>query len=289
MMKKTLFAAVLLFSVTLVAAQPKFFPHNANLEKWYVDRTEVSLEETARRAMAMPAMSQCMKDASVKAEALLAGFHWVDFDRDACPDLLFQGKIGDKEWTFLFRNRDDSALMLVMETRGSIVLANHPEDRMPLVVAVWDHSCCGDRVSSYSRWACAVTYGNSYMQRLSQGLVFDHTLLPDAGKQCAPKARFRTVNYSSLLRMTPFVDDEGLYDGIHGWPGNFLGKYPEGSTGTIFHEIKDKDGVVWYFVRMDNPQALRIHSDRFLNSGEVETPTQYYYYGWIHSGNISLL
>ena len=288
-MKNALFTAALLFAVTLAAAQPKFFPSNAHLEKWYVERPGVSLEDAARKAMASPEMSACMRAASVKAESLLSGFHWMDFDRDACPDLLFQGKIGDKERTFLFRNRDDSVFVLAMETDGSIVLANHPDDGMPLVAAVWNHSCCGDRVSVYSRWACSASYGNAYMLRLSQGLVFDHTLLPDAGRQCTPKARFRTVNYSSLLRMTPFIDDESLYDGIHGWPGNFLGKYPEGSTGTIFHQITDKNGVVWDVVRMDNPQDVRIHSDRFVNSGEVETPKQCYYYGWMHSGNVKLL
>ena len=62
-----------------------------------------------------------------------------------------------------------------------------------------------------------------------------------------------------------------------------------GSNSTIFHQIKDKSGTVWYFVRMDNSVHRMLHSDRFKNSEEVEQPNQYYYYGWIHSGNVKLL
>ena len=129
----------------------------------------------------------------------------------------------------------------------------------------------------------------TYMKILDKGLVYDHTMLPDAGKNCTPKARFTTVNYASLLRMTPFVDDETPYDGEHEWRGNYIVKYPEGSKGTVYHQLTDKDGVVWYFVRMDNAAWKRVHSDRFLHSEEVENPGQYYYYGWMHSGNMKIL
>ncbi|MBO7623760.1 MAG: hypothetical protein J6S82_00435, partial [Bacteroidales bacterium] len=77
--------------------------------------------------------------------------------------------------------------------------------------------------------------------------------------------------------------------GLHGWKGNYVAKYMEGSTGTIFHQLKDKNGVTWYFVRMDNAVSRAIHSDRFKNSEEVEQPNRYYYYGWIHSGNVKVL
>ena len=288
-MKKLWFITVGLLWVAGAWAQPKFFPHNSQLERWYVERPQFDLREAAQKAMASPSMAKLMQENGVKPDELAGNFHWIDFDRNGCPDLLFQGKIGDKERTFLFRNLDDSALVVVMETDGQIILANRPEDMSTLAVSVWNNSCCGDRVSSHSRWACVQGNSTAFMQRLDMGLVYDHTMLPDAGSQCLPKARFRTVNYGSLLRMTPFIDDETPYDGLHGWKGNYVAKYMEGSTGTIFHQLKDKNGVTWYFVRMDNAVSRAIHSDRFKNSEEVEQPNRYYYYGWIHSGNVKVL
>ena len=278
--------AGLLFSAQ---AQPRFFPHNDNLAKWYVERADKDMKTEATMAMAKSELKNLVKNHSLKTEDLLPKFHWLDFDRNGCPDLLFQGKIGEKNRIFLFRNLDDSTYVTVMETNGEIIMANSPEDRTTLSIAVWDHSCCGDRVSAFSRWACVQTNGTAFMQRLDQGLVYDHTMLPDAGKNCTPKARFKTINYASLLRMTPFIDDETPYDGVHEWKGNYVGKYPQGSTGTVYHQLTDKNGVVWYFVRMDNGSWLRIHSDRFRNSEEVENPNQYYYYGWMHSGNVKIL
>ena len=288
-MKKISVCVTLILSVVYGWSQPKFFPHNSQLERWYVERPGVDMKEPAGKVMTSPSMEKLMKENGVKPDELVGGFHWIDFDRNGCPDLLFQGKIGDKDRTFLFRNLDDSAFVLAMEADGQIILANRPEDMSTLAVSLWNHSCCGDRVSVFSRWACVQMNGTAFMQRLDAGLVYDHTLLPDAGSQCLPKARFQTVNYASLLRMTPFIDDETPYDGTHGWKGNFLAKYLEGATGTVFHQLKDKSGTTWYFVRMDNSASLPIHSDRFKKSEEVEQPSQMFYYGWIHSGNVRIL
>ena len=289
MLKKCFLGSCLLLAVISVSAQPKFFPHNSQLERWYIERPQADLRGAALSVMSTPSMGKLMADNGVKPDELVVNFHWIDFDRNGCPDLIFQGKIGEKQRTFIFRNLDDSAFVPAMEADGEIILANRPEDMSTLAISVWNNSCCGDRVSSHSRWACVQANGTAFMQRLDMGLVYDHTMLPDAGSQCMPKARFVTVNYGSLLRMTPFIDDETTYDGLHGWKGNFVVKYMEGSTGTIFHQIKDKSGTVWYFVRMDNSVHRMLHSDRFKNSEEVEQPNQYYYYGWIHSGNVKLL
>lgn len=287
-MKKYVFTIFSLFLASIAFAQPKFFPHNSNIERWYLDRNDVNIKDEADKLLSTTEMKEAISKGDAKVEDLKLYFHWIDFDKNSCPDLLFNGKIGTKNHIFLYKNLDDSIYVLVMETSGEIIQANNPDDGMPLYVSVWDQSCCGERVSYYTKWVCSMSAGVTFMQKTEQSLVYNRTVLPDAGK-AEPLHRFSTKNYASLLRMTPFIDDENRYDGMHGWRGNYIAKYPYASTGVIYHQIIDKSGVTWYFVRMDNGATQRIHSDRFLNSEEVKNPLHSYYYGWIHEGNVNII
>lgn len=287
-MKKNLLLCVIAALLLPVQAQVKFFPKNENLGKWYTEYPNHNLKSVSRKLMQF----QEVKDAVAKwdgdTSAMLGSFHWLDFDRDLCPDILFNGKIGNRDYTFLFKNTNDSIYTLLLELPGQIIQANSPSESMPLSISIYESNCCGDKVSYFTRWTCVKQAGVSFMQKQEQGLVYAHTLLPDAGSQVRPKARFELKNYVSLLRMTPFIDDDTYYDGVHNWRGNYIVKYPQGSTGVIFHEITNNDGK-WYFVRMNNGPQQRLHSDRFLHSEEVENPHLYYYYGWIHEGNVEIL
>ncbi len=288
-MKKILFLLCGILVCRATLAQPKFFPRNTYLEKWYENRDGRNMEDEARRAMTSKEVKEIMAYWDGVEKDMFSFFHWVDFDRNGCPDLLFNGKVGTKDYVFVWKNLDDSIYLLMLDIPGNIIQANNPEDGMPLSFAVWNQNCCGDKVSYYSRWASVSQSGVTFMEQQEQGLVYNHTLLPDAGYKVEPKARFETKNYASLLRMTPFIDDETYYDGTHNWKGNYVVKYPQGSKGTVFHQIKDKQGVTWYFVRMDNGPGTVLHSDRFLRSEEVKDPHLSYYYGWIHEGNIHIL
>ena len=287
-MKKSLLIGLMAAIILPLQAQVKFFPKNNNLEKWYTEYPNHNLKNEARKVMQFQEVKNAIAKWNGDSSSMLSGFHWLDFDRNLCPDLIYQGKIGTKDYTFLFKNSNDSIYTLVLEVPGQIIQANNPADYMPFSISIYESNCCGDRVSYFTRWTCMVQNGVSFMEKQEQGLVYAHTLLPDAGSQLQAKARFEIKNYAALLRMTPFLDDDNLYDGTQNWRGNFIVKYPQGSTGVIFHEITNKDGK-WYFVRMNNGNTQRLHSDRFLHCEEVETPHLYYYYGWIHEGNVEIL
>lgn len=269
-------------------AQVKFFPRNNNLEQWYLSDENRDMKAVSRILMNFPEVKTAVSSWEGDTSAMLSQFHWIDFDRNLCPDILFNGKIGNKDYIFLFKNLDDSDYLLVLELPGCIIQANQPTDAMPFSISVWNGNCCGDKVSFHSRWTCMVQGGKSFMQMQEQGLVYAHTLLPDAGMRATGKMRFEIKNYAAILRMTPFLDDDTRYDGQFNWRGNGIVTYPQGYKGVIFHEVTNKDGK-WYFVRMDNGAGVRLHSDRFRNSEEVENPNLYYYYGWIHEGNVRLL
>ena len=287
-MKKVWMLAVCALITLQAGAQVKFFPKNNYLEKWYLNYPERNLKAEARKLMRFPEVKDAIAKWEGDTNAMFAGFHWIDIDGNLCPDVIYQGKIGNRDYTFLFRNVDDSVYLLLLELPGAIIQTNLPDESMPFSFSAYESNCCGDKVSYHTRWTYMVQSGAGFLQKQEQGLVYAHTLLPDAGTKVTPKARFEVKNYSAMLRMTPFLDDDTYYEGVHNWRGNCIVKYPMGSTGLIYHEITNKDGK-WYFVRMDNGAGQRLHSDRFLHCEEVETPHLYYYYGWIHEGNVQVL
>ena len=59
-------------------------------------------------------------------------FNFVDFDQNGLNDLLFQGKIGNKNYVILFKKKSNEEYTIVFNQTGEILQANSPLQDLPL-------------------------------------------------------------------------------------------------------------------------------------------------------------
>jgi len=269
-------------------AQSGFFMRNSNIEKWYIEGD--NLETEVKKVMNLPEF-QSVTRGKVTIDDLLPSFHFIDFDNNGTIDLLFNGKILNVPYTFIFCKKNENYLVFIGE-KGTIIYANLPREDNGLNFSIFKEGCCGDNINTFTQYVCISTNNTSYFNIASKSLVYRRTVLPSnrIAKPVSFKISKDKVGY---LRIEPLVDDEKMIGGPSGWKGNALGMYPPGATGTIYAETKDSKGQFWYFVRMNNESGVHIHSNRFgtseakKSSGNENLET-YFTYGWIHSKEITI-
>ena len=286
-MRRVIIALVCVFYLSgNVLAQSGFFVRNSNIEKWYIESS--NLETEVKKVMNLPEFQEVTKG-KMKIEELLPSFHFIDFDNNGTLDLLFDGKILNVFHTFIFYKKNDGYVVSIGE-KGSIICANLPREDNGLNFSIWKEGCCGDNINTFTQYVCISTNNTSYFNVASKSLIYRRTILPSNrnAKPVSFKIAKEKVGY---LRVEPAVDDEKMIGGQTSWKGNALGMYPPGATGTIYAETKDSKGQFWYFVRMNNESGVYIHSNRFGTddakkfSGDENLET-YFTYGWIHSKDV---
>ena len=262
-------------------AQGGFFAKNTHIEKWY--RKGDNLETEIKKVILLPEFQSVVKEYGGKVESLTSCFHFIDFNNNGELDILFDGKIGDQDFVFIFLKKETD-YWVVLEQKGTIIEANLPEEDSCLNVSIWHGACCGDYVNSYTQLVCMGTSDTNYFNTESKSLIFKGTILPFVRIKAPVEC---TVVNITHLRTDPGVDKQRRIAGSNSWVGNSLGIYPINATGTIYAEMKDDRNKYWYFVRMNNEPELRIYNDRFTYTKEIEEEHNFFYYGWICSDDVS--
>jgi len=282
-MKQIFFVLVVCIGSLGAFAQSGFFVKNNHIEKWYKEGK--NLETEIKKVVLLPEFQAVVKEYAVKVESLTPYFHFIDFNNNGELDILFDGKMNDQNFVFIFLKKGSSYL-IVLEQKGTVIQANMPNEDNNLNLSIWNGVCCGYYISTFSQWVCISAENTSHFENASKSLVFKGTLLPSV--RIATPIKFTVINPTEL-RIESKVDNQIRISGMTGWEGNSVCRYPVNATGTIYAEMKDsRTSKFWYFVRMNNESGLQVHSDRFLRMKEVEEPQTYYYYGWICSDDVSL-
>ncbi|MDR0604880.1 MAG: hypothetical protein LBG80_11315 [Bacteroidales bacterium] len=281
-MKRIFF--VVTFATFLAAgfSQTGFFVKNSNIEKWYIKSDSVKLSGEIKKVMNIPEFHAVTKG-KVPVEELLPSFHFIDFNNNGTYDLIFSGKIFNVFHVFVFYKKSDGYLLSIGE-KGSIVQTNLPNEDNGLNFSIWKEGCCGDFINTFTQYVCVSTNNTSYFNTATKSLVYRRTVLPSV--RIERPVPFKTIGVANL-RVEPIVDDEKQIGGKHSWKGNSLAQYAPNATGVIFAETKDAKNEFWYFVRMNNETGIYIHSNRFTTE-ELEDAETCFYYGWIHSKDVSL-
>ena len=279
-MKRIFFFLVICVCSYGAFAQSGFFVKNTHIEKWY--REGKDLEVEAKKAMQLPEFQTLVKEYQAKEDALLPGFHFIDFNNNGVLDMLFNGKIGTQSYVFVFLRKENGYLS-ILEEKGTVIQANLPEEDNSLNLSVWHEACCGDYINSLTQWVCINTNNTSYFKIAAKSLVFKGTNLPAARIKTPVKC---TLTRPGNLRLEPHVDNQKRIAGSSSWEGNSLGLYSPQATGTIYAEMRDNNNKFWYFVRMNNESGLYIHSNRFTHAKEIEDAQDCFTYGWISSDDV---
>jgi hypothetical protein len=267
-------------------SQYKFFGENSNIEKWYIENDKLAAE--VKKVMHLSEFSAVTRG-KVSSDELLPSFHFIDFDNNGTLDILFNGKILNTHYVFIFYKKKDGYLVSIGE-KGSIICSNLPNEGNGLNFSIWKEGCCGDFINSLTQYVCISTNNTSYFNVANKYLVYRRTTFPQ--NRITQPVPFKIVGAANV-RTEPLVDDEKLISGKNGWKGNSLGLYPPNATGTIYAETKDSKGEFWYFVRMNNESGIYIHSNRFTTEEAKEFSgdknlANYFTYGWIHNKDVML-
>ncbi|MDR1792550.1 MAG: hypothetical protein LBR36_03800 [Bacteroidales bacterium] len=282
-MKKILIFSLVLFCVSTIYAQNalEFFYKNDNFKTWFED--DSTLQNAAKKALQVVEFKQLLASQGVNFEKVQNFFHFIDFDNDGDRDLVFYGKINSQHYTIFFSKKDTTYSLTLLE-KGIVIEANTPHQNNGLFFTLYNETCCGYYINTLTGYACINFRGVSYFNVTSRALLYKGTVFPS--RQLASPVRFKTVKVSDL-RIAPKVDAQQMIAGMHSWAGNSLGMYALNATGIILGEFRGQDNTFWYFVRMDNPAGIYIHSNRLTTLEEdIENPQDCFSYGWIKAETV---
>lgn len=279
-MRRIFFLLVICMGSLGVYAQSGFFVKNNHIEKWYKEGE--NLEKEIKKVIILPEFQAVVKEYEVKVETLTSCFHFADINNNGELDILFDGKIIDQHYVFIFLKKGNNYLV-VLEQKGTIIQANLPQEDNNLNISIWNGVCCGDHVNVLSQWVCISRNGSNYFENAAKSLVFRSTFMPSVRLEKPVKC---TVINVTNLRTEPNVDEHSRIAGMNAWVGNSVGVYSLNATGTIYAEMK-QDGKFWYFVRMNNEAGLSVRNNRFTHAKEVDDAQNCFYYGWISSDDVS--
>lgn len=267
------------FSMNSIA-QKGFFTKNDNIKQWYRSQAPKKNVEI-NKSTQLPEFQEVLKTENVTiAQISIEDFHLIDFDQNGIIDLLFDGKIGNSNYVFIFLNSGSGQYSTVLSTKGHIYNANTPTDFNNLNIHIWHEACCANNTCINTQYICKNERHIAYFNTANKALIDKKTTLPF--QKISQPIAFHTVG-AATLRSTPILENE---DNLFAWKTNSLGTYPAKSRGVIYAETRDAKGDFWYFVRMDNEANIYIHNDKFAHDNEVESPLDYYYYGWIRHKDI---
>lgn len=290
-MKKIILCFIIInfYLCPILLAQPSFFFSNKEINNWYLDAKQHDLLAEIQKVIVSNEINSLLTQHQGKIDSLIPYFHLIDFNNDGLRDLIFNGKIGTKNYILLFKKKIDATYNLLLNQAGEILQTNAPFENNPLSLTIWNKNCCGNKVSILSKWICIVNNDISYFQVQEKSLIYNNTLLPEIGEKKVPLKPFTIKTEVAKLRINPRIDDDSVIEGLNAWRGNHISYHSKGTTGVIYHSLKDKDGITWYFVCIFTGKDFPTKSDRFKISGEIEDCENYSYYGWIHGDNLNII
>jgi hypothetical protein len=290
-MKKVIlgFIIINLYLIPNIFAQPSFFFFNKEINNWYFDVKQQEIIKEIQKVISSDEINSLLTKHQSKIDSIIPYFHLIDFNNDGLRDLIFKGKIGTKNYVLLFKKRIDATYNLLLNQAGEILQTNAPFQNNPLALTIWNNNCCGSKVSILTKWICIVNNDISFFQVQEKSLVYNNTLLPEIGAKKIPLQPFTIKTEVAKLRINPRMDDESVIEGLNAWKGNHISYHPKGAPGVIYHSLKDKDGINWYFVCIFTGKDFPTRSDRFMISGEIDDCENYSYYGWIHGDNLNII
>ncbi len=287
-MKKLIICICFFSGMSFIYSQPTFFFHNKNIKEWYITTKKEKLQEEINKIITISEFEKLLTANKVNKESLFNLFNFVDFDQNGLNDLLFQGKIGNRNYVILFKKKSNEEYTIVFNQTGEILQANSPFQDLPLAFTIWDPNCCGKKVSTITHWTCKIKNGIGYYERQEQSLLYLNTFLPTVSETIKLQ-HFTIKNNVAKLRLSPRWDDESLIEGINAWRGNHVSFHPLGATGTMYYSLTDKENNTWCFVKINTGQSFPTKSDRFKLSQEIDNCEDYSYYGWIHIDNLTFI
>ncbi len=285
-MKKIGIIISFMLIMKLIVAQPAFFYHNQQIKLWYLESKEIPIQNDIQKVISGTEIKSLLDKNNVKQDSIFPYFHFIDFNQDGLYDLLFNGKIGAKNHVIIYKKKVNGEYTLVLNQMGEILQTNAPNQSNPLSLTIWNYSCCGYKVSTLVKWMCTIKNNVSYFEVQEQSLIYRNTVLPDVGNNLIPLQHFTIKNEVAKLRLAPRLDDESLIEGVNTWRGNHVSYHPLGASGVVYYLFKDKEGITWYFVKINTGNDFPTKSDRFKVSNEIEDCEAYSYYGWIHGDNL---
>lgn len=291
LMKKfsLIFLVISLFFISLLSAQSSFFFTNKEINNWYLEVKEEDKLAEIQKVITSDEINELVNKHNSNKDSLLPYFHFIDFDNDGLRDLLFNGKIGNKNYVLIYKKKTDGSYRFIFNQTGEIIQSNAPYQQNPLSFTIWNKNCCGYKVSILTKWVCISNNNTSYFLIQDKSLIYNNTLLPEMGTKKILLAAFTIKTEVAKLRLSPRLDDESLIEGINAWKGNHISLHPQGASGVIYHSLKDKDGTTWYFICIFTGKDHPTRTDRIKLSGEIEDCENYSYYGWIHGDNLHVI
>ncbi len=287
-MKKIISCISFLLGIAFVYSQPAFFFNNQQIKEWYITTKKEKLQEEINKVITINEFNHLLTQNKLDKESVLNSFNIVDFDQNGFNDLLFQGKIGTKNYVILFKKKSNEEYTIALSQPGEILQANMPHQNLPLTLTIWNPNCCGEKVTTITHWIYKIKNEIGYYEIQEQSLIYLGTFLPNIGTSIELKY-FTIKNDVAKLRLSPRWDDESTIEGSNAWSGNHISYHPLGATGTIYYFLTDKENNTWCFVKINTGESFPTKADRFKVSKEIEFCEDYSYYGWIHIDNLTII
>ena len=112
-MKKLIICICFFSGMSFIYSQPTFFFHNKNIKEWYITAKKEKLQEEINKIITISEFEKLLTANKVNKESLFNLFNFVDFDQNGLNDLLFQGKIGNKNYVILFKKKSNEEYTIV--------------------------------------------------------------------------------------------------------------------------------------------------------------------------------
>jgi hypothetical protein len=206
------------------------------------------------------------------------GFHFVDFDNDGKIDIVGDADCGNSESNsiYLFKNKG-TFYEIVYMSMGAIINPHFDSSSKMLAFTRWEYPCCADNQNMYEDVVLLLKKGKLTFVSGQLTCFISGTEFP-LQMDSSSKQEYETILETYKLRGTPAIDDNiKLYE-EDDEKGNVIAAYPKHSVCIKLAEATDKDGKVWWFVKMRNnmiPTKNRIYR------GDDKTP--YNSFGWLSS------
>jgi hypothetical protein len=203
--------------------------------------------------------------------------HIIDINGDNKTDIIYQGPNGGESDDVIFLLNTGNKYNRVFESAGHILELVRDSTTKCLNFLLHEYPCCADDENFYKEYVCEkANNGIAYKLKSVCGWI-DGMSFPSK-IDSSGKVKFETILDVYNLRLTPFIDDEihqVMGDTIK---GNIIAQYPKGSIGMKVADSVDKQGKVWWFVKMQNNKIPK--NNRLVNpTGE----NYYWSYGWMSS------
>lgn len=220
------------------------------------------------KPLVFPGCKECYE--YITNSDLYKSTHLIDINSDGKLDVIYEGPSGaegDKVQIFLY---EKDKFTNVFEGYQNLQSLNIENGKLKSFILL-NFGCCAD----YNESQVQYFVNNKFEIKP----LFERTKVsyihPPKSIFKSP-IKFKVINDKYTLRSSPLVDDTATYIWDKVTEGNWVERFPKGSTGYAWAEKKDKTGRIWWFVEMEplKSQKGSSHGDEFI-------PTRHL--GWMSS------